>query len=116
MGLTILSQALSGDTYIDYKPSRVTRFKSAFVLASYDIGDWRLSGRAETFATRNSTTIQRDEDGHALTAATSWSARSWLRLTGELIQLTSRRADRVVFQELPNRTDTQFQLNARVFL
>jgi hypothetical protein len=115
-GVTILAQALTGNTAIGYEPSHTTRFKSAFVLASYDIGDWRLSGRAETFATRNNTNMQRDEDGHALTAATSWSVRSWLRLTGELIQLTSRRADRAVFHELPNRTDTQFQLNARVFL
>ncbi len=114
-GVTLLAQALSGETYIGYEPSHITRFDSAYALASYDIGDWRLSGRAEAFATRSSSSVQRDEDGHALTAATSWSARSWLRFTGELIRLSSRRAERAVFREPANRTDTQFQLNARLY-
>ena len=115
-GVAILAQALNGDTDIGYTPRHITRFDSAFALASYDIDDLRLSGRAEFFATRSSSSILRDEDGHALTAAASWNARSWLRLTGELIQLSSRRLDRAVFHVQPDRTDTQFQLSTRLFL
>lgn len=115
-GVTLLAQALNGDTDIGYSPRHVTRFDSAFALASYDIGNVRLSGRTEFFATRGSSSTLRDEDGHALTAAASWSARSWLRLTGELIQLSSRRLDRALFRVQPDRTDTQFQLSTRLFL
>jgi|SRR5579871_5702645 len=113
--VTILSQAMDGDTDIGYAPAHVTRFTSAFVLASYDIDDWRVSARAEAFATRNASAIKRDEDGHALTLSASWNARSWLRLAGELIRLSSRRGDRATFNLPPNETDNQFQLSARLF-
>ncbi len=115
-GATVLAQGLSGDTTIGYAPSFVTRFRSAFVLASYDLGDWRLSARAEAFDIRNSGGTLMNEDGHAFTAAAIWNAKDWLRLTAEIVTLDSRRRE-YVFEGTPaNRSDTQFQLGARAFL
>jgi hypothetical protein len=115
-GATILAQAMSGATAVKGKVTSITDFDAAFILVSYDLDDWRVSERAETFATRNRPSWQQDEDGHAFTTAASWSARSWLRLTGELIVLSSRRAERVLYYGPIERTDTQFQLSARLFL
>ena len=114
----VLAQALSGETSIGSYggPLHTTNFQSAFLLASYDLGDWRLSGRAEAFATRNLGGTLLDEDGHAFTGAVNWSARDWLRLTAELIALDSRRRERVLAGSPAQRSDTQFQLGARFFL
>ncbi len=114
----LLAQALSGETSVGSPggPLHTTDFRSAFVLASYDLGDWRISARAEAFATRNSDGALLDEDGHAFTGAVNWNPRDWLRLTAELIALHSRRAERVLEGAPAARSDTQFQLGARVFL
>jgi hypothetical protein len=115
-GATILAQGLTGDTTIGEYPPITTRFASAFVLASYDIDDWRASLRGDVFETRNSAGRLFDEDGHAVTAAVLWSASSWLRLGGELLDIVSRRRERILEGATPARDDLQFQLSARVFL
>ncbi|HXC54667.1 MAG TPA: hypothetical protein VNU97_05190 [Rhizomicrobium sp.] len=118
-GVALLAQGLTGDTAIGdgLGDLYVTRFASAFVLASYDFGDWRVSGRAEVFQTRAVPSAPAmDEDGHAVTAALLWNARAWLRLSAELIALDSRRGERVLEGLAPAQDDAQFQLGARVFL
>ena len=116
LGATILAQGMTGQTAIGAAPSSVTYFDSAYLLASYDIDDWRLSGRAETFEARNSSATEDSEDGHAITAAVSWNARSWLRVTSELIELSSRRGEPAFDGRVSSRDDRQFQLNGRIFL
>jgi len=115
-GATILAQGLTGDTAVGDYPPVVTRFDAAFALASYDIGDWRASVRGDAFETRNSAGTLLDEDGHAFTAAVLWSAETWLRLGAELIDIVSRRRERLLEAGAPERDDVQFQLSARVFL
>jgi hypothetical protein len=117
-GVAILAQGLSGDTTIAayFGPDIVTDFKSAFLLLSYDIADdWRVSGRAEAFQTRNTAGTLFDEDGRALTGALIWNARDWLRLTAEVLNIDSRRREHVLEGGPAARDDTQFQLGARVF-
>ena len=118
LGTAILAQALSGETSIGGAagPLHTTNFQSAFVLASYDLGDWRLSARGEAFMTRKPGVSLFNEDGHAFTGAVSWNARDWLRLTAELIALDSRRGEYVLDGSPAARTDDQFQLDARFFL
>ncbi|MEI9888933.1 MAG: hypothetical protein WDN08_21015 [Rhizomicrobium sp.] len=118
-GVAILGQALHGDTAITDALSgvtRVTKFESAFVLLSYDLGDWRVAGRAEAFNTRASSGTMMNEDGHAFTAAVSWYAADWLRLSAELLAIDSRRRERLLEGGPIGRSDTQFQLGARGFL
>ena len=119
LGATVLIQAMDGDTSVGDDGGDLfhTNFDSAFALVSYDIGDWRLSGRVEAFETRTAPNFTLlNEDGHALTAALLWNVRDWLRLSAEVINIDSRRAERLTVGSLAERSDTQFQFGARVFL
>jgi hypothetical protein len=118
-GVTVLAQALTGDTAIGGGGMLfTTRFNSAFVLASYDIGeDWRVSARAETFDVRDHPSFTLiDEDGHAFTAAAIWTPKDWLRVTAEIIAITSRRGERTLEALNPTLSNTQFQLSTRFIL
>ncbi len=87
-------------------------------LASYDIGDWRLSLREDVFETRRAGTpgSPMNEDGHALTMAASWSAEAWLRVTGEWLAMSSRRGEYVLDGlARAELTSSQFQLSTRFF-
>ena len=55
-----------------------------------------------------------DEDGHAFTAAATWNAKDWLRLTAEVIALDSRRKERVLDGVSADRNDTQIQFSVRL--
>jgi hypothetical protein len=115
--LSILAQGLSGDTTIEPFAGfdATTHFKSAYLLAAYDLDAVRLAARAEAFQTRAlSGPALLDEDGHAFTVAASWIAKDWLRLSAELIALDSRRGERLLEGENPARSDTQFQLSVRL--
>jgi hypothetical protein len=117
--VSVLAQALRGDTTIEPAPPAYseTSFQSAYALIAYDISDdWRIAGRAETFSTHRATDSLLNEDGHALTAALSWSPRDWLRVMGEVIDLDSKRAERVLEGLSPTQSQTQYQLSARFFL
>lgn len=62
--LTVIAQALSGK--VDSLSFAETDIKSTFLLASYELGRFRISGRAETFA------VDHLEAGMALTGALIW--------------------------------------------
>lgn len=118
-GVTLLAQAMAGDTAIEDAGGTyvVTDFDAAYGLASYDYGDWRVSGRFDVFKTRTRPSFKvMDEDGHAFTGAVSWSPEAWLRLTAELLDVESRRTERAVLGVAPQQGNTQFQLGARFFL
>jgi hypothetical protein len=118
--LVLISQGLIGQTVIKPRPNIVgdTKFRSAFLLASYDFEDWRLSGREDLFQTRRvaASASPLSEDGHAFTASLSWSGFDGLRLTGEVITMQSRRGE-YLRAGLPSadRADTQFQFDTRFF-
>jgi hypothetical protein len=114
--LSILAQGMTGDTAIAPFAGFVatTKFKSAYLLASYDFDDWRVAGRIEAFQTRApSGGGLLDEDGHAFTAASSWTPKDWLRVTAELIAITSRRGERTIVGLSAGQSDEQFQLSVR---
>lgn len=118
--LVLIAQGMIGETLIVPRPAIYSRtdFESAFLLASYDIGDWRLSLREDVFQTRHpaATPGPMNEDGDAFTLAASWSAYDWLRLTGEWLRMNSRKGE-YVLDGLPGPefTGNQFQLSARFF-
>lgn len=119
---TLLAQAIRGNTFVKTAPTiaSTTDFDSAFVLLGWERGAWRAALRAETFHTRDFSNTgakpSLSENGHATTAALSWLANDWLKLTGELIALDSLRGGRSQTGLSPRQSETQFQLAARVYL
>jgi hypothetical protein len=123
--LTLIAQGLQGTTVIgtSFGLSR-TRFQSAFLLGSYDLADlgaedWRVSLREDLFQTRHpaATPSVMNEDGDAVTASLSWQHYDWLRITGELIAMQSRRRE-YLLDGFPaaSVSQQQFQISARFFL
>jgi len=132
--VTILAQALTGETEIapfapdgDYVlSSSLTKFDSAYILAGWTKGDWRLAARGDVFRTRQLETLidgaeveilhgENSEHGYAFTLAATWVPYDWLRLTGETLFLHNNRPQREI-EGLPRQSDeTQSQLSARVF-
>jgi len=116
--LTLIAQQMSGSTEIVSRGNaNLTKFESGFLLVSYDIDDWRFSAREDLFQTRRrgATNNTWSEDGDAFTAAVSWSPKDWLRLTGEVIAMHSRRGEYVPAGLGAVRTDTQTQFSTRFF-
>jgi hypothetical protein len=119
--LTVLSQALTGDTEIAPAPgfTSTTDFDSAYLLLGWERDDWRVALRGDWFRTRTNTTFGPSpafsENGDALTAAVSWLPRDWLRLTGEVLWIDSRRDERAIGGLAPRQSDTQLQLSARFY-
>jgi hypothetical protein len=115
----LIAQAMRGQTVVAGPTFYAeTKFQSAFLLASYDLDDWRFSLREDLFATRRprATNTIWSEDGDAFTAAVSWSRFEWLRLTGEVIAVHSRRGQYTnAGLGSPNRNDTQVQFSTRFF-
>ncbi len=94
----------------------VTKFQSAFLLASMDFDDWRFTVRSNLFQTRETpaaTPSLFSEDGAAFTAALSWTGIEYLRLAGEVILIGNRRLE-YRNDGLPVQlTTSQAQLSAR---
>jgi len=120
-----LAQGRDGSVWVGTRNGfSYTFFQSAFLLASYDLAglgaeDWRASLRGDVFATRHPAAAPSilSEDGHALTVALSWQHFDWLRLTGEMIAMQSRRHEylRDGFAG-PVADQHMLQFSARVFL
>lgn len=118
---TILAQALSGYTSIEpFADFEIeTTFKSAYVLIGWETDEIRLAARADLFQTRTETPFgpsNMSEDGHAVVFAATWLANDWIRLTGEFLSVSSRRAQRAAIGISPAQTDNQFQIAARFYL
>ncbi len=127
--LVLIAQQLTGYTSVVARGVlQITKFQSGFVLASYGLGslstdevnldDWRFSMRADLFQTRKPwmVTSPMHEDGRAVTAALSWQGVDWLRVTGEVMMLHSRRGQYVA-AGVPSGGlgQSQFQLDLRYF-
>lgn len=123
--LTLIAQGLQGTTVIggSFGLSR-TRFQSAFLLGSYDLAgvgaeDWRFSLREDLFQTRHPSARPSvlNEDGDAITVSLSWQHYDWLRMTGEMIAMHSRRQEYLMDGSPGMERDQQeFQISARFFL
>ncbi len=120
--LTFIAQGIFGDTIIVPRTGirNVTDFNSAFALVGYDMGKWWLAGRVEFFQTRTrrngAPANAMSEDGTAGTFAATWQAEDWLRLTGEVLVVDSKRDQRLVDYVPAHETETQFQFAARLYL
>ena len=120
--ITVLSQALSGDTLIRPSPASFlqTDFKSAYLLVGWDMDDWWIAARGDVFQTRTRTNSSApspfSEDGHAIDATVSWLPKNWLRLSAEYLLVEDTRSQRLIDHEAQHRTETQFQLVARAYL
>ncbi|MEO7054351.1 MAG: hypothetical protein ABI191_05205 [Rhizomicrobium sp.] len=122
--LVVIAQGLQGQTVVGTRFGlSYTFFQSAFLLASHDLSgvgaeDWRASVRGDVFATRHpaATPSIMDEDGHAVTVALSWQHFDWLRVTGEMIAMQSRRRE-YLLDGFPSAalSQQQLQLSARFF-
>ncbi len=77
-----------------------TDFDSAFVLLGWEQDEWRLAARAEEFHTRSHNSFGASpatgEYGTVMTFAASWLPNDWMKLTGELIALQSKRGERMI--------------------
>ncbi len=117
----LLAQAIIGNTEIapSARFSATTDFDSAFALLGWEQDEWRVAVRAEEFHTRTYNTFglsaATSEIGSAVTAAVSWLPNDWLKLTGELVAITSRRGERTLSGLNARQDETQFQLSARVY-
>jgi hypothetical protein len=122
--LVLIAQSLQGQTVVGTRFGlSYTFFQSAFLLASYDMSgvgapDWRASLRGDVFATRHpaATPSIMNEDGHAATVSLSWQHFDWLRITGEMIAMQSRRRE-YLLDGFPSAalSQQQLQLSARFF-
>ncbi|HEV2651315.1 MAG TPA: hypothetical protein VGU69_08655, partial [Rhizomicrobium sp.] len=78
-----------------------------------------LAGRAEFFHTETRNTFglseATSENGTALTAAVTVLPADWVKLTGEIVSITSTRGERTIVGLTPAQTETQFQLAARFY-
>jgi len=116
--LVVIAQQMSGYTSVAVRGTlNATKFQSGFLLASYDMDDWRFSVREDLFQTRRraATNINWNEDGTATTAAISWLGLENTRLTAEIISMNSRRGEYIPAGMTYQRNDIQLQFDARYF-
>ena len=119
--VTLLSQAMAGSTII--RPSAATftatDFKSAYLLAGWDLDRWWLAARADIFQTRTRTAAAASsplsEDGYSFDATASTRLRDWLRLSAEYLYVDDRRAQRAVTGDPQRAADNQFQFVVRAY-
>jgi hypothetical protein len=117
-GITLMAQQLSGYTSVVAGGAEIaTKFQSGFLLASYDLEDWRFSAREDLFQTRHlgATPSLFSEDGNAFTAAVSWTGIQNLRLTGEVVAMNSRRPEYALDGLSAQLSGTQSQFSVRYF-
>lgn len=117
---TFLAQGMTGSTAIEPFAGfySTTDFDSAYALAGWERDQWRLALRGDVFHTRNYTTFGAGflgENGKALTFAASWFPKEWLRLTGEVLVIDSKRPERTVVGIAPQQTGTQTLLSVRIY-
>lgn len=124
-GVTVIAQGMTGETEVAPFAglNRVVEFYSAFLLAGWEEGDWRVAARAELFGTDATNSMfgvetnnaRFGEYGHAFTVAGSWLPENWLRLTAELLWIDSYRPMRALEGLDKSMSETQFQLASRVY-
>jgi hypothetical protein len=118
--VVLLGQAMSGWTEIAPTPSfnSVTDFQAGYLLAGYYFGDFRIAGRIDVFATQENhpgASPHLSERGHAFTVSGAWTPVRWLRVSAELLDVVSFRAQRAIVGLNPAANEVQIQLSTRLF-
>jgi len=118
----LLAQAMTGSTIMGFKvdgePWVHTFFESAYVLLTQQVGPVAITGRAETFSTRErGSEMPPDggENGWALTVAARMNLTKDLTLLAEAMNVESDRGSRVTLGDLTSSFESQtvFQLSLR---
>jgi hypothetical protein len=117
--VVLLAQGMAGSTEIDPVPNfrSVTDFQSAYLLAGYYFGDFRIAGRVDVFATQVHTRPGGSgpgEHGGALALSGSWNPVRWLRLSTELMHVESSSGQRIAAGLSPRASETQVQFVTRI--
>jgi hypothetical protein len=117
----LIAQAISGNTKMGYKQDGViwvdTDFRSAFILATRQIGESSVSARFEAFGTRDHGSFmgrEENEDGWAITAAARHPLTPWATMMVEIIHVDSKRAARLREDLSPQQGQTLGQLAFRL--
>jgi hypothetical protein len=117
----ILAQAMVGATEMGIERNGrywvETRFRSAYLRMSHDIGGTTLSVRGDWFDTRErGTKMQRgnSEDGWAATAAVSNQISTTVSVIGEVLHIDSKRGTRARSGLAPQQTQTVVQAVLRL--
>jgi hypothetical protein len=118
--VVILAQAMAGFTEIAPAPAfnSTTDFQSAYLLAGYYFGDFRVAGRVDVFATQENHPgggPHASEHGHAFTVSGGWKPVRWLLLSAEALNVVSFRAERAIIGLAPAASEFQLQFAARLF-
>lgn len=117
--VTLIAQGMDGNTAFEPVPNLNldTHFRSGFLLAGWERGEWRPALRLDLFSLRQtpaSLPAPLSEHGHALTAALNWRPSDRLRITGEWLRIDSTRDQRLLEGLSPRQIDQQVQISARV--
>lgn len=117
--LTWIFQAMDGSTIIEPNPGLVleTGFRSAFLLVGWNRGTWRPAVRIDHFSTSDPPLrdgSEQGERGTAVTLAINWRPRDWVRITGEIVRVSSRRRQRVTYGLPLDVSSTQVQFGVRL--
>ena len=123
----ILAQAMTGSTIMGFpmtasnQPWVHTDFSSAYVLAVHDFGKFALTGRIESFQTRehgSEMAPNNSEDGWAATAAVRVPIDNHFTAFAEVMNVDSNRGTRVTLGGLSSPTESQtvFQIAIRAKL
>jgi len=113
-----VAQWLGGSTAIEPAPEFYieSKYRAAFLLASWEHGSWAPALRYDAFHVRQYPDFLGDmleEDGHAWTAALNWRPKDWLRITAEYVRLDSTRTQRLSEGLDSRQREDLLQLNLR---
>lgn len=115
------AQAMWGRTEMGFPmPDRIwvdTRFRSAYLLATQELGSATLSGRVEAFGTDGRGSVlgtASGEDGWAATLAARHPIGAHLTVLAEALHVSSTRGDRVQAGVAPRQDQTTLQLALRL--
>lgn len=116
--VVLLGQGMVGRTSFEPEDEvySTTDFQSAYLLAGYYFGDYRVAGRADWFATQSHSAPGGPgpgEHGYALTVAGTWAPKRWLHLTAEVLRVDSVNTQRTLISAPPHAVEWQGRLAAR---
>lgn len=120
-GLTLISQYMDGDTdmgpmLVGWRYPASTRYQSAFLLASQELGAVRLTGRVDWFKTIDRNLIEEDnnnENGWSALLAATYRVSDSIQMMAEYMHISSERPARTELGVDPNTRVNQFQLSLR---
>jgi len=117
----ILAQALTGMTEMGIEEDEhywvETRFRSAYLRLSHDLGRTTVSVRADWFDTRERGSwmdTQESEDGWAATAAGNWKLSDNINVLCEVLHIDSERGTRLRIGVEPKQRQTIVQAALRL--